>query len=434
METTSDFSKFASCRRGKVRMAYALNNLQPVRCTIISDQPLFYMDFDGEIDEEVFELGADQNALAIATPETLPQAEKSARTMQAFLAEAASMTDVSGACSHSFDSTFEVALLTRTLEKSRVAAAFLETMAQYQGRFVMNDQVETAAYDRASGHIFLNPNLARTEQILLAARELRRLWQHRNGALIDPLTFHPDQAVLINRAQIADMISSMVRIAWELQLAGEKDMWLRIENSPMEDLARAFAREAFLDFRTINNGTACSAVFEAWFLSERCGSEDRRLIQQMLADYQGYVFDPEHGSKAITAELIGALGSMPFGKNYLAPYVNTIVNDALFTEVRDRSNANFLWFIKFERSFKETERELQNCDTVDTPDGSVRAQNKKTKRFGDHEATAEIISLPQGRDSLPMDGRAVGNGLGLSARIIQFKSALGRGAGGGTAE
>ena len=417
-------------------MAYALNNLQPVRCTIISDQPLFYMDFEGDIEDEAFDFGTDRPDLSANVRDDVPQAEKSALTMQSFLAEASYMTDSTAACSHSFDGGFEIALLTRVLEKSRLAAAFLETMARYQGRFIMNDQVETAAYDRASGHILINPNVAKTEQILLAARELRRLWQHRNGALIDPLTFHPDQAILVNRAQIADLVASMVRIGWELQLAGEKDMWLRIEESPMEDLARAFAREAFIDFRTISNGTASSAVFEAWFLSERCGAEDRKLIQQMLADYQGYVFDSESGSKAITTELIGALGSMPFGKNYLTPYINTIVTDALFTEVRDRSNANFLWFIKFERSFKETERELQNCDTVDVPGGSGGAKDKKTKRFGDHETTAEIISLPQGRDPLPMDARQGRSGvrLGLTARILEFKSALGRGAGRGTAD
>ena len=73
-----------------------------------------------------------------------------------------------------------------------------------------------------------------------------------NGTLIDPLTFHPDQAILVNRAQIADLTAGMVRVAWELQLAGEKDMWTRLENSPLQDLARAFAREAYIDFRTIN--------------------------------------------------------------------------------------------------------------------------------------------------------------------------------------
>jgi hypothetical protein len=299
-------------------------------------------------------------------------------------------------------------------------------MKRHNGKFILNEQVETAFYDRSTGNIHLNPNRPKCEMALLAARELRRLWQHRSGALIDPLTFHPDQAILINRAQIADLTASMVRIAWELQLAGEKDMWARIENSAMEDLARAFAREAFLDFRTVNNGAANCAVFEAWFLSERCGHEDRRLIQQMLADYQGYVFEADSASISLAGELIAVLGGMPHGKNYLAPYVQTIVSDALFTEVRDRSNANFLWFIKFERSFRETEQELQSGGLQ--RQGKDSGASQKTKRFGDHETTADIISLPHG-------GAGTGNALERDAdrplsggaSIIQFRGRLVKG-------
>jgi hypothetical protein len=197
----------------------------------------------------------------------------------------------------------------------------------------------------------------------------------------------------------------MVRIAWELQLAGEKEPWERIENSSMGDLARAFARESYLDFRTLNNGAASAAVFETWFLSDRCRGEDRKLIQQMLSDYRGYVFDGAQPSQTVTAELIGALGSMPFGKNYLAPYVQTIIGDAVFTEVRDRANANFLWFIKFERSFRETEQELQ----TDAP-------AKDAKRKG-HKKSAEIVKL-SGAAPAALSSSA-GNG---DAQIISFRA------------
>ncbi|MEE3322691.1 MAG: hypothetical protein VX196_02020, partial [Pseudomonadota bacterium] len=63
---------------------------------------------------------------------------------------------------------------------------------------------------------------------------------------------------------------------------------------------------------------------------------------------------------AVAFDLVSKLGEYGFGKNYLQPYANVILNDPVFTEVRDRSNANFLWFIKFERSFKEAEQELQS--------------------------------------------------------------------------
>jgi hypothetical protein len=261
-----------------------------------------------------------------------------------------------------------------------------------------SDQIACAHYDRNEGHIYINSSLPIEDQILLAARELRRAWQHRCGALLHPLTFHPDQAILVNRAQIADLQVMMVRIAWDLQLAGEKGPWERIESSSMQDLAHAFARDAFLDFRTLNNGVAASAVFEAWFLSERCRQEDRKLIQAMLADYRGYVFDSGKSAQTVTAELIHALGSMPYGKNYLAPYVRTIMEDAVFTEVRDRSNANFLWFIKFERTFRETEQELQTTDSVTGHEAPHSPSiTKKDGRIGKHEKTADIISLPHGR-------------------------------------
>ncbi len=434
METTSDFSKFLSGKARKVRMAYALNNDQPVRCTIISDQPLFYMDFEGDIDDdrEFDTLDGEMTLPSQGEAPRLARGEnRTARAMEEFMSDALYVTSGRAVAGFSRDGEFELALLTRSLERSRLAAAYIETMKRHQGQFVLNDQVETAFYDRATGNIHINPNRQKSEMALLAARELRRLWQHRSGALVDPLTFHPDQAVLVNRAQIADLTASMVRIAWELQLAGEKDMWVRLENSAMEDLARAFAREAFMDFRTVNNGAANCAVFEAWFLSERCSHEDRRLIQQMLADYQGYVFEADSASVSLAGELIGALGGMPFGKNYLAPYVQTILNDALFTEVRDRSNANFLWFIKFERSFRESEQELQSGEISGRDNASGSSQSKKTKRFGDHEKTAEIIALPHGGPNAscgsPLEPADASRPLSGGASIIQFRGSLAKG-------
>lgn len=430
MKKTPDKQSKKNAKAGRrVRMAYALNNQQPVRCTIVSDQPLFYMDIESDPEDEMV-FGMESNFMA--GYETLPkeatdmepaELTHSNKIMAEFISDATFMTQDFGLGGSGHDREFEQALLIRTLERSRLASAYMECMRRYGGAFIMNNQVETACYDRLTGCIHINPDRCRTDQILLAAKELRRLWQHRNGALLDPLSFHPDQAVLINRAQIADIAASMIRIAWELQLAGDKECWSHIEQSSMEDLGRAFAREAFLDFRTVNNGTANSAVFEAWFLSERCGYEDRKLIQQMLVDYQGYVFEANGTSRTLTLKLLNALGSMPFGKNYLSPYINTIVSDALFTEVRDRSNANFLWFIKFERTFREAEQNLQTADASQNPESSGTA-SRKEKRLA-NEKTAEIIAL-QPRSG---DDRAAGASVpasGSSGHVIQFRGKLGR--------
>jgi len=71
-----------------------------------------------------------------------------------------------------------------------------------------------------------------------------------------------------------------------------------------------------------------------------------------------------------------ALGEQPYGKNYLARFTDLIINDPLFTDVRDRSNANFLWFVKFEHAYNEAEQDLQN-GVVTTLPGIELAQKTK---------------------------------------------------------
>jgi len=425
MSNTTDIFSDETARKGRCRMAYIINNRQPVRCSIISDQPLFYMDFESETDfsedSELFDFSDIEQGVAALQErieglgrfgEQFP--EDNAEERFALFLENADAITRPAKKRVAADTKF----LEKTLRQSRLAASLLDFAAKYGTGLVADSQVAGAMYDRKGGQIHVNPDISREHQILLTARELRRVWQHRNGALLNPLTFHPDQAVLVNRAQIADLTVMMVRIAWELQLAGEKTVWDRVENSSMADLARSFARESYLDFRTLNNGVAQSAVFESWFLSERCRNEDKKLIQLMLADYQGYVFDSAQSSQTITAELIIALGSMPFGKNYLAPYVNTIMTDAIFTEVRDRSNANFLWFIKFERSFRETEQELQTGKDV-TGRGNRHGDIKnKNTRFGDHEKETSVIALPRGKQGSASSEADTAQG---SGNIIQFR-------------
>ena len=349
------------------RVSYTLNNEQPVISTYIGTQPLFYMDsveediLEEELEFDAAELGILENELAALGNEL--------KTLDKFSAEFSRSPDdnidifmdakdsILGRLNNK--SSLTIKQIRTHLEKSRLAAAFLEIADQYNIELRCTTEIADACYDRKSGLILINENLSATEQILLASRELRRHWQHRQGALIDPLNFHPDSAIIINRAAHADLASSMIRVAWELQLSGNKEVWEYIENSSFADLGRAFIREAYADFRTINNGQATTAVFEAWFLSERCRAEDKTLIRQMLADHEGQVFDVENVHTAITPAFIAALGEMPFGKNYLAIHADTVLTDPIFNEVRDRANANFLWFIKFERTFRETERDLQ---------------------------------------------------------------------------
>lgn len=376
-----------------VRVSYTINNRQPVISTYIGSQPLFYMDCDDDVLEAEFgftggELGIFENELATLGKEIKALDNLSAdftrspeENIDIFIEAKASILGAGNSEKIALETLFVA------LEKSRLANAYLECARQYKIKILQTQQVSSGQYDRKNGSILINADLSEAEQTLVLARELRRHWQHRQGALLNPLSFHPDSAILINRAQNADLAASMVRIAWELQLSGNKEAWQYIENSSFADLGRAFVREAHMDFRTINNGQAATAVFEAWFLSERCRAEDKKLIRQMLADQEGYVFDVDNVHAAMTPNFIAALGEMPFGKNYLAIHAETIMTDAIFTDVRDRSNANFLWFIKFERTFRETERDLQSEFS------SASGNSADTSRTQDHSDEKKIVTL-----------------------------------------
>ncbi len=389
-------------------VAYTINDYQPVICTHIGDQPLFYFDEEEIIEEEegLFdpeELGMLAHEIQVLKEELLGEGYDTSttyveeKTMTSFVEFSENMEDVSLKSDFYLSDKEQSQRLDEIksiLQESRLASSYMNIAEKYGVEIMMSEQVEKAFYDRRSGKILIYPHMDMLDQIMLATRELRRHWQHRQGALINPLTFTPEHAILINRAQEADLCVSVIRTAWELQLAGKKDVWERVENSPLSDLARAFAREAFLDFRTINNGVAGAAVFEAWFLSERCRQNDRKIIQEMLADHNGYVFENDQSSHTVTSSLISALGEMPFGKNYLASHAHIIMDDPIFAEVRDRSNANFLWFIKFERTFKEAEQELHSDSDLSTHDvrHDLYNQNSQDQNNGITQ-TADIIQL-----------------------------------------
>jgi len=396
-------------------MAYTINNTQPVICTIVADQPYFYMEEESPEDDILgleeyadFEKDIADLKQKMAAYERLSRSfERDPKSrLEDFSNAAAEMTQRSGTDWN--DDTAEK--ITARLSQSRMAKSLFDFAKENGIEIAASTQVHSARYDREAGKILVHPALSETEATLLTVRELRRHWQHKKGVMIHPLTFHPDQAILINRAQMADLSVTMVRTAWELQLAGDRAAWEYIESSPMTDLGRAFAREAFVDFRSLASGKASSAAFETWFLSERCRHQDKKLIQAMLADHQGYVFSSAEASRNVSIELIMALGEQTFGKNYLAPYARTIIEDPVFTEVRDRSNANFLWFIKFERSFRETEQALQSEGGKILPEGIPSSSTSSHAGKDAHGTQSTIIPHPRSAGLIHKNEAATGLG------------------------
>ena len=250
-----------------------------------------------------------------------------------------------------------IAELTSILMKSRTAEALLAC----DGLQILHDrQVTHSQYYPAGDNrhiVTLNPFHPKGDLLNMLSRELRRVWQHRQGALVNPLTFEPDEAILVNRAQTADALVTAVRIAWELKLAGENDAWDYIAGSPMGDVSRTFEARAQTDFRTLNNGEAARAAYDKFFEDSRTKQHDKRVIHQMLLDEQGYIKSVEKRPH-VSMDLFQKLGQLPEGRNYLAIGGKRLPTDMCYATVEDRSNANFLWFIKFERSFQEKELKM----------------------------------------------------------------------------
>lgn len=351
------------------RVAYSLNNEQPVECTIISDQPFFYMDDVNEFEEEGFlcdefeanpaleaEMAELRQKIDSYDRFSLEFSQPRDKAIQDFI------TQTSRLGQSNIEENEIIAEQRAIISNSRYAEELLNFADDHNVALKISNHVDGVFYDRDGSQILINANIEKVKCTFGIIRALRMHWQHRQGTLVHPLSFHPDHAILVNRAQIADLSIAVIRSAWELKLSDNKEFWAEIEHSDMADLGRAFAREALSDFRTLNSGKASAAVFETWFLSERCAYHDKILIQKMLSDYKGYAFDHAETSKLVSIDLICQLGEQPFGKNYLAAYAQMILNDPVFTDVRDRSNANFLWFIKFERSFVEVEQELQTSE------------------------------------------------------------------------
>ncbi len=353
------------------RMACHMGDFKPAAlCNILGDQPLFYIDYVDQEDADLLDtaLFADNALPAEYYADNLDdlrrrmaRLESAGQHIDAYAREnIESAFDAACAALAGTSPALTLDRIEKTISQSRLASAMYADVRTRGLTLALCPYVDTASYDRDALRLNVNPRLPAGLAGPAVARALRQAWLHINGASINPLRFAPEEAVLLNRIQQADLAVTAIRAAWEQNLAGEKAAWARILTVSSYDMAVGFAREAIADFRALNNGTAGQAAFERWFFSGRCKDVDRKLIQQMLADNHGLVFDHPMVSKMVTSDLIARTGDMPMGKNYLSGLIEVILSDPLFTEVRDRSNANFLWFIKFERSFRASEGQMEH--------------------------------------------------------------------------
>lgn len=353
-------------------------------CNIVGDQPLFYID-DSADEDFMFEedmidhvgglLPNDEKFLAQmrAKLESYDKTAKALSTFENILPE------------HQFDAVFktksEKSLSLKSIldfgQQSAIFKSYLDFTAKQGVDIQLSDGIQTSIYNRKDKIILLNPNLNLVGATTSLVQSMRMVWNHKQGILINPLSFQPDEAILINRLFAADLDVTKTSYLWDLKLAGHDEAWMMAMNGADYDLCSAYAMEAMTDFRSIKGGLAARATFEKWFLTSRCKSHDREIIQTMMGGHTDMDIDNVDASRVIAMDVIVGLGKRPEAQNYLSAIIMPIMNDAIYGEVRDRSNANFLWFVTFERRMREMEQELQ--------EGVEKSQ----------ESENNVLSLPQ---------------------------------------
>lgn len=340
-------------------------------CNIVGTQPLFYMNDGADIEDEFLD---DVDFL-----ETISQRIESYDKSYNALTNS-DVQPTEGVFDQFFNQTQTKTIaiddIKNMAEKSALFAEYMDYMAKYNIVITADETVNNTQYNRSLQTIGFNPYGSLERVIMGLAQSMRQAFLHKNGALINALRFQPEDAVLVNRLQQADYKIATIEIAWELRLSGYSKMWNMMMDGADRDLCMSYGVESMSNFRSLKNGMAARSAFEKWFISGRCKTLDRSIIQVMLGNKIDLIFNDADTSRLVAMDLIAKIGERPSGRNYLSTIVTQIMSDSMYTDVRDRSSANFLWFITFEKKMNELEQELQGELQQDENSGTTSDHSK----------------------------------------------------------
>lgn len=371
---------------------------QRAMCNMISDQPLFYIEDSAEEDFTLEELLM-VDGLSARDEKMLDdmRTKMKAYDKSAELLSNMKITQLDDHFNAFLNNTVEKITLNDVLSFAKNSGTFksyYDFITKAGITLSLDDTIETSFYDTKLKSILVNPNLSVENATITILKSMRLVWLQKQGALINPLAFQPEQAILINRMIAADNDIISIAMMWDMKLAGFENMWNNAMAGSNYDLCSAYAMESMTDFRSIKSGLALRATFEKWFISGRCKSQDREIIQTMMGKHTDIQINHEDTSRTVALDVISAMGRRPQGDNYLSSIAVQIMNDGLFNDVRDRSNANFLWFITFERRMSEMEQELQRDDTQEK-ENVISMPNHTTKSSTpvgeDHKASVFFL-------------------------------------------
>ncbi len=376
------------------KIAMTFKGQAPVMCSFVASDNHFYADASDDELMMSFEDSLEADLADSMIPDALKQAKE---TSEGFITLGDPecglplTDDLAALCENAFapvqGSSIDDAL--DMLKHSDLAREYIAFATDNNIAIEASNIIDQMDVDYASNTIFIPI----AQNVVATALNIVRGIRAMQMVDVRALLVNPDRAILLNRSMQAELACAPVQVAWEMKLSGDNTAWDYVSKSGVADLAYAFAHRASDDFRALRDGKAAIAAFDQWFYSGRTRKADRALIQVLLAS-------SDEASEAIetsNSEAIEALRSVGkrsnIGRNYLIDHFMTLLDDGFYGEVRDRSNANFMWFVKFERSFRDAEIKMQtgkskNADTA-THEGSaiilafptIKRDRRKTKRF-----------------------------------------------------
>lgn len=216
--------------------------------------------------------------------------------------------------------------------------------------FIKTNQVELYGYKNKVCMIRQDEDNPVVE-FISEIKALRAAIHDLNGVNIDPLLFTPDDAIILNRIYAADEAAFICRIAWESKLAGNNELYDYVAVSALSTILATMQIVAKADFRTLKNGDVMLTGFECFFLDATKTFYDRQITERMLADndYCSQTVDPREDIKQVIIDICKI--PLENGSYVELDIEEVLFGSPLFTQIIHKPIENFLWFIKFERSF-----------------------------------------------------------------------------------
>ena len=315
------------------RFAYTYKNTHPTWCSLISEDCLFYP--KGPVDEDYDEEYDGEDPVLVALERDIADIRKKQSLARRRLPQESDIYKQLKANSFDGSRLWETDQLLELIN----SVAIGRKLTREVSRAIVGPVI---CAEFCSGTLVVNNTRDIIEVALAAIKSIRTRRNPVHAYQIESL-------ILYHRLIEADSLYWMFRWSWEKLLTGDEAP-IALYRSIYDELAVAGTREAMGDFRSLKSGKCGQAVTETWFLTELCRAIDTRTIRGVLADYSHHKWVDELPFEAALniAELKGEV-------NYLSKVLRMMMVDPVFTEVRSRQDANFVWFLKFEGSFQEAE-------------------------------------------------------------------------------